>query len=193
MSSSPTTTDDGESIVSANKSAREIAADAYVQPKLSNLHRFSMLGLFCAASFLDSLFASCLFPALDDIQQRFHLKPTEISWTFGAYSATFSAFLLISGRLSDVYNSSEYFLRFQLPCLASARILERLHRRHLGSWRSGLHIIKFHINDAYYLQECAFSLARYSWALFHLVAASRIQKSVSSFSEPSLVRIFSID
>ena len=103
----PSTNDDRGSAVPI-KSARELAADAYVQPKLGDLRRYSMLALFCAASYLDSLFASCLFPALNDIQARFNLKPTEVAWVFGAYSASFSAFLLISGRVSDTYNSSKY-------------------------------------------------------------------------------------
>lgn len=105
--------DDGSGAISpATKSARELAADAYVRPQLSNARRYFMLGLFCAAEGMDTFIASCLFPAINDIQQHYDMKPTELSWTFAAYSATFSAFLLISGRVSDVYNSSMCIVAF---------------------------------------------------------------------------------
>lgn len=99
--------DDAGSTVSPPKTARELAAEAYVRPQLSNGRRYFMLTLFCLGEFMDSFIASCLFPAINDIQSALDLKPTEISWTFAAYSTTFSAFLLISGRVSDIYSSRE--------------------------------------------------------------------------------------
>ena len=103
MSSTPpmTVSDDTEWPA---KSKRKLAADAYVRPKLSRARLNTMLLLFCLAEFMDAFIASCLFPAINAIQQRLDLKPTEVTWAFGAYTVTFAAFLLISGRVSDVYS-----------------------------------------------------------------------------------------
>lgn len=80
----------------------------YTQPKLSKPRKFLMLFLFCFAEFMDSFIASALYPAIRVIEQDLDIVAAQISWAFAAYSATFAAFLLISGRLSDVYNASEY-------------------------------------------------------------------------------------
>lgn len=99
-----------------------------VQPQLpvalSKRRRYLMLTLFCLAEFLDSFMASGLFPAINDLQKHLHIKPAETTWAFAAYSATFSAFLLISGRVSDVYSSSESHARTFERCQPP---IKRLH------------------------------------------------------------------
>jgi len=64
-----------------------------------------MLFLFCFAEFMDSFIGSALYPAIRAIQGDLKVGDAEITWAFAAYSATFSAFLLISGRVSDVYSA----------------------------------------------------------------------------------------
>lgn len=66
-----------------------------------------MLFLFCFAEFMDSFIGSALYPAIRVIEEDLHVGPAEITWAFAAYSSTFAAFLLISGRLSDVYSASK--------------------------------------------------------------------------------------
>ena len=48
-----------------------------------------------------------LFPALTALESVLDVGQSDISWAFAAYSCTFSAFLLISGRFSDVYSASK--------------------------------------------------------------------------------------
>jgi MFS family permease len=65
-----------------------------------------MLSLFCMAEFMDAFIASALFPAVNQMNEALHLGTNESTWIFAAFAATFSAFLLISGRVADIYGSS---------------------------------------------------------------------------------------
>ncbi|KAF8305924.1 MFS general substrate transporter [Clavulina sp. PMI_390] len=76
----------------------------------SDARRYAMLAVFCFGEFMDSFSASCLFPAIASFSSALNLQPTEVSWAFSAYSATFAAFLLISGRMSDIYSSRICFI-----------------------------------------------------------------------------------
>lgn len=66
-----------------------------------------MLFLFCFAEFMDAFMGSALFPAIDVLIKDLKIKPAEVTWAFAAYSATFAAFLLVSGRIADIYSASE--------------------------------------------------------------------------------------
>ena len=79
----------------------------YVQPKLGRWHKNLLLSLFCLAEFIDAFSSSALFPAVPAFQKSLNLLPNELTWMFSAYSASFAAFLLISGRVSDIYSSSK--------------------------------------------------------------------------------------
>ncbi|KAI0049666.1 MFS general substrate transporter [Auriscalpium vulgare] len=83
---------------------------AYVRPVLSKLHKRTLLMLFCLAEFMDAFVASALFPAITAMERSLNIKSNEIVWVFSAYSATFAAFLLISGRVSDIYSSKWSFI-----------------------------------------------------------------------------------
>lgn len=102
------------STVNDGQSATGVSADVSKAPSpatlVSKQRRYLMLTLFCLAEFFDSFMASGLFPAINDIQIHLNVAPAETTWAFAAYSATFSAFLLISGRVSDVYSSRWCFI-----------------------------------------------------------------------------------
>lgn len=78
-----------------------------LRPMPGTARKYLMLFLFCFAEFMDSFIGSALYPAIRVIEEDLHVGPAEITWAFAAYSSTFAAFLLISGRLSDVYSASE--------------------------------------------------------------------------------------
>lgn len=80
---------------------------AHLRTNVGKARKYTMLFLFCFAEFMDSFIGSALYPAIRAIQQDLNVDAAEITWAFAAYSATFSAFLLISGRLSDVYSARE--------------------------------------------------------------------------------------
>jgi EmrB/QacA subfamily drug resistance transporter len=48
--------------------------------------------------------------ALPSIQAQFHLSPTELQWVVSAYALTFGGFLLLGGRLSDLFSRKRMFL-----------------------------------------------------------------------------------
>ncbi|KAF8308262.1 MFS general substrate transporter, partial [Clavulina sp. PMI_390] len=72
--------------------------------------KYLMLFLFCFAEFMDSFIGSALYPAINVLETDLKVGPAEVTWSFAAYSATFAAFLLISGRVSDVYSAKWTFI-----------------------------------------------------------------------------------
>ena len=67
-----------------------------------------MLVIFCFVQFLDAFNFSALFAALPHIQKDLDMTDGETSWIISAFQLTFASFLLLSGRLSDVFHPSTY-------------------------------------------------------------------------------------
>ncbi|KAH7913695.1 major facilitator superfamily domain-containing protein [Hygrophoropsis aurantiaca] len=62
-----------------------------------------LLLLFCLAQFLDVFNSSALFTAIASITASLRLSVANSVWLLSAYQLTFASFLLLSGRISDVY------------------------------------------------------------------------------------------
>jgi len=92
-------------------SSTDLAIKAYVRPTLRRAHKHLLLWLFCGAEFMDAFIASALFPAINVLEKDLDISDSDITWAFSAYSATFAAFLLISGRVADVYSAREFTLK----------------------------------------------------------------------------------
>jgi MFS family permease len=105
MSTLSSTTD-----ISTGKEAVSSTDLAYVRPTLTRAHKHLLLWLFCGAEFMDAFIASALFPAINVLEKDLHISDANITWAFSAYSATFAAFLLISGRVADVYSARMCFI-----------------------------------------------------------------------------------
>lgn len=69
-----------------------------------------MLALFCAANFIEILSGSATVPALGSIAEELRIEASESQWVLSAYNLTFAAFMLLSGRLSDVFSAKYVFL-----------------------------------------------------------------------------------
>ncbi|KZT34692.1 MFS general substrate transporter [Sistotremastrum suecicum HHB10207 ss-3] len=78
--------------------------------KTSNILRVFLLLLFCLAQFLDVFNISALFSSLPVITSELNMTSGQAIWVISAYQLTFAAFLLLSGRLSDVYNPKYSFV-----------------------------------------------------------------------------------
>ncbi|KAA1467133.1 MFS general substrate transporter [Dentipellis sp. KUC8613] len=76
----------------------------------SKARRYSLLILFCLAQFVDTFNISALYPAIPTLAVALGMSTAESTWIMSAYSLTFAAFLLISGRISDVYSSKYAFI-----------------------------------------------------------------------------------
>ncbi|KAF9242847.1 major facilitator superfamily domain-containing protein [Melanogaster broomeanus] len=66
--------------------------------------------MFCLAQFLDAFNNSALFSAIPVLEESMGITGSESVWVISAFQLTFASFLLISGRISDVYNTKNAFL-----------------------------------------------------------------------------------
>ncbi|GAA2250670.1 MFS transporter [Actinomadura luteofluorescens] len=84
-------------------------------------HR-AILALACAAQFMVVLDVSVVNVALPSIQRSLSFTATGLPWVAGAYSLTFAGFLLLGGRLADLYGTRRVFAAglalFAAPSLA---------------------------------------------------------------------------
>ncbi|KAG1796350.1 major facilitator superfamily domain-containing protein [Suillus plorans] len=78
--------------------------------KLSATRRLSLLFMFCLAQFLDTVNNSAFLSAIPALEASMGMTESQYTWTLSAYQLTFASFLLISGRISDVYNPKIAFV-----------------------------------------------------------------------------------
>jgi EmrB/QacA subfamily drug resistance transporter len=69
-----------------------------------------ILVLLSMAQLMIVLDFSIVNVALPSIQFQFDLSPTELQWVVSAYALTFGSFLLLGGRVSDLFNRKKVFL-----------------------------------------------------------------------------------
>ncbi|KAH9927592.1 major facilitator superfamily domain-containing protein [Fomitopsis serialis] len=85
-------------------SPSQTLVDGRVPQRYSAARRYVLLLIFCLAQFLDSINNSALFSAIPDLENSLGITEAESTWVISAFQLTFASFLLISGRISDVYN-----------------------------------------------------------------------------------------
>ncbi|KAH8829765.1 MFS general substrate transporter [Flagelloscypha sp. PMI_526] len=79
-------------------------------PQLSNFRRLVLLAVFCLAQFLDAFNVSSLMAAIPSLAVALRMNSSESTWVVSAFQLTFSAFLLVSGKLSDVFSAKYAFV-----------------------------------------------------------------------------------
>ncbi|CAE6413017.1 unnamed protein product [Rhizoctonia solani] len=84
----------------------EVTALADARP----LRKYALLAVFCLGQFLDTMNNAAMFPAIPAVSHEVGLTESDSVWLFAAYQATFASFLLISGRISDVYSPKPVFI-----------------------------------------------------------------------------------
>ncbi|KZT34695.1 MFS general substrate transporter [Sistotremastrum suecicum HHB10207 ss-3] len=72
--------------------------------------RSLLLLLFSLAQFIDIFNISALFAALPVLTTSLEMNAGQAIWVISAYQLTFAAFLLLSGRVSDVYHPKYSFV-----------------------------------------------------------------------------------
>ncbi|KAG2072282.1 MFS general substrate transporter [Suillus decipiens] len=81
------------------------------KPKRFSLtRRLILLAMFCLAQFLDNFNNSALFSAIPALEVSMGMTESQSTWIMSAFQLTFASFLLISGRISDVYNPKNAFI-----------------------------------------------------------------------------------
>ncbi|OJA20772.1 hypothetical protein AZE42_12811 [Rhizopogon vesiculosus] len=94
--------------LSALSPARTLVND---HPKeLPQFRKLVLLVLFCLAQFLDVFNASALFAALPALDISMNMTESQSTWMFSAFQLTFASFLLISGRICDIYDPKNVFI-----------------------------------------------------------------------------------
>ncbi|KAF9220761.1 MFS general substrate transporter [Gyrodon lividus] len=66
--------------------------------------------MFCLAQFLDAFNNSALFSAIPALEASMGITESQSVWIISAFRLTFAFSLLISGRISDVYNPKKAFI-----------------------------------------------------------------------------------
>ncbi|KAH0835592.1 major facilitator superfamily domain-containing protein [Lanmaoa asiatica] len=77
--------------------------------RLSLTRKLVLLLMFCFAQFLDAFNISALFPAVPALDVSMGITQSQSVWIISAFQLTFASFLLIGGRISDVYNPKNAF------------------------------------------------------------------------------------
>ncbi|EIN04578.1 MFS general substrate transporter [Punctularia strigosozonata HHB-11173 SS5] len=84
--------------------------DGLLPSQLSTIRKYSLLLVFCLAQLIDVFNNSALFSAIPTLITSLDMTESESTWIISAYQLTFASFLLISGRISDVYNPKAAFI-----------------------------------------------------------------------------------
>lgn len=79
------------------------------------------LFLLCAANFLDAMDVSTIGVALPAIQAELGLQPSVLQWAVSAYVLGYGGFLLLGGRVADIFGHRRVFL-WALGIFAAASI-----------------------------------------------------------------------
>jgi EmrB/QacA subfamily drug resistance transporter len=80
-----------------------------ITPHLSRA-RWAALALIVAAQFMVVLDMSIVNVALASIKSNLHFSQASLQWVITAYAITFGGFLLLGGRLADVFGRRRVFL-----------------------------------------------------------------------------------
>ncbi|KAG1851174.1 MFS general substrate transporter [Suillus subluteus] len=97
----------------ASKPSITSACDVEVvvrRPTPSNVRRYTLLLIFCITQFIYALTNSALFSAIPSLVRKFGFTQSQSVWIISAYQLTFASFLLMSGKISDIYNPKHTFI-----------------------------------------------------------------------------------
>ncbi|KIK81637.1 hypothetical protein PAXRUDRAFT_748221 [Paxillus rubicundulus Ve08.2h10] len=78
--------------------------------KLPLSRKLVLLSMLSVTRFLDSFNNSALFSAIPALEGSMGITESESVWIISAFQLTFASSLLISGRISDIYNPKKAFI-----------------------------------------------------------------------------------
>ncbi|KAG2352529.1 major facilitator superfamily domain-containing protein [Suillus spraguei] len=87
-----------------------LSTNIHEPQRLSLARKLILLVMFCLTQFIDTLSMSALLSAIPALEASMGMTEIQSTWVFSGFRLTFSSFLLISGRLSDVYNPKTVFI-----------------------------------------------------------------------------------
>ncbi|KAF8429939.1 major facilitator superfamily domain-containing protein [Boletus edulis BED1] len=93
----------------AQASPREAVTDEPAKG-FSLTRKVFLLLMLCSAQFLDAFNNTALVPAIPTLMGSTGITGSQSAWIISAFNLTSASFLLISGRISDVYNPKNAFI-----------------------------------------------------------------------------------
>ncbi|GII76196.1 MFS transporter [Sphaerisporangium rufum] len=69
-----------------------------------------LLAVVCAVQFLDAMDIASMGPALPLVQQELGMSPDTLQWVVSAYALGFGGFLLLGGRLADLFGRKKLLI-----------------------------------------------------------------------------------
>jgi MFS family permease len=69
-----------------------------------------LLVLLCAVNFLDAMDVSSMGPTLPRIEHALHMSPAALQWVVSAYVLGYGGFLLLGGRMADLFSRRRLLL-----------------------------------------------------------------------------------
>jgi MFS family permease len=69
-----------------------------------------LLLVVCAVQFLDAMDIASMGPALPLVQRDLHMSPASLQWVVSAYALGFGGFLLLGGRLADIFDRKKLLI-----------------------------------------------------------------------------------
>jgi EmrB/QacA subfamily drug resistance transporter len=81
-----------------------------ISPGTSSRRRWIALVVVCLAMLMNALDSSIVNVALPSIQRSLHFSQANLTWVVDAYLIAFGSFLLLAGRLGDLFGRKKVFL-----------------------------------------------------------------------------------
>ncbi|MEA3137769.1 MAG: hypothetical protein QOC71_2050, partial [Thermoplasmata archaeon] len=79
-------------------------------PMLDGRKRWLAFGVLCVGTVMEVLDTTIVNVALPSIKSDLGFSDTSLAWVINAYMLTFGGFLLLGGRLGDLYGKRRLFL-----------------------------------------------------------------------------------
>lgn len=92
------------------REAHHTNSHADTEPVVEDAGRAAVLWLACATQFMVVLDVSVVNVALPSIQSALGFSAAGLQWVVGSYALVFAGFLLLGGRLADVYGRRRVFV-----------------------------------------------------------------------------------
>src|ERR1700747_1176006 len=81
-----------------------------MSPMPADPRRWKALAVVCAAFFMTILDVSIVNVALPHIGRSLHFSRDNLQWVITAYAITYGGFLLLAGRLADLFGRRRVFV-----------------------------------------------------------------------------------
>jgi MFS family permease len=81
-----------------------------------------LLVLLCGVQFVDAVDIAMMGPAVPLIQRELHMAPVLLQWVVSAYVLGYGGFLLLGGRLADLFNRKRLLIGFLIAFVVASII-----------------------------------------------------------------------